>query len=257
MSSTKRNILLVVEGGKQEPQLFSAILREYDLDGNYELYSYNTNIYELYERMFTEGKENLEALSFLGVLKEREKDPKLRALLDKDYSDVLLIFDFDCQDNRFSFARLAEMQNYFSESTDEGKLYINYPMVEACKHFKTMPDEEYFSRKASLDVAYSKDKNLGYKALVNRESDYQSFERDFTRNILDSIIILTVKKSLNICGFKSNSLNFSELCRRVNHAAILSSQQELFKISNAVYVLGTCVLFVCDYSTDLIHIAES
>lgn len=43
------------------------------------------------------------------------------------------------------------MSDYFSESTDEGKLYINYPMVEACKHFKDIPDDEYITRAVSID----------------------------------------------------------------------------------------------------------
>lgn len=136
----KRSVLLVVEGEKQEPLLLSRLFELYGLDASYEIFTYGTNLYELYERMF--DAEDPETLSLLGVLKERESgkrhpDEKLLRMLDKDFSDILLVFDFERQDNRFSYERLATMLKHFSESTDEGKLYINYPMVEACRHLPT------------------------------------------------------------------------------------------------------------------------
>ena len=48
----KRSILLVVEGAKQEQLLTNKVLEEFGLDVDYQIYSYGTNIYELYERMF-------------------------------------------------------------------------------------------------------------------------------------------------------------------------------------------------------------
>ena len=123
---SRKQVLLIVEGIKQEIKLFQALFECYGLDIGYEIVSYNTNIYELYERMFSDGFQD--DLSLLGVLKERASEED-KWLFDQDYSDVLLVFDYEPQDNRFSPARLEEMQLYFNESTDNGKLYVNYPMV--------------------------------------------------------------------------------------------------------------------------------
>lgn len=49
---SRKQVLLIVEGEKQEIKLFHALFECYGLDIGYEIVSYNTNIYELYERMF-------------------------------------------------------------------------------------------------------------------------------------------------------------------------------------------------------------
>lgn len=247
MHRDKRDILIVVEGGKQEPKLVESLIKQYDLDSEYQVYSYGTNVYELYERMFEGGaSEDLEALSLLGVLKERESDDEKRALLDRNYSDVLLIFDFDCHDNRFSKERLRRLSDYFSESTDEGKLYINYPMVEACKHFKGIPDDEYLSRFVRVGDVHS------YKADSNGEWKYQNFELDFDREVFDGIISMTLEKALWTYGVDARRLAFREACEAVDFDRVLNAQLKAMEEQGLIYVLGTCVLFIADYSPCLI-----
>ena len=38
---------------------------------------------------------------------------------------------------------LSEMLEYFDDETGNGKLYVNYPMVESLKYTKELPDEHY------------------------------------------------------------------------------------------------------------------
>ena len=243
----KRSILLVVEGAKQEQLLMNKVLEEFGLGVDYRIYSYGTNIYELYERMFAQGRDELEALSLICVLKERETDPSKRELLDIDFSDTLLVFDFEGEvENRFSFERLAEMLDYFSESTDEGKLYINYPMVEACKHFSDLPDAGYLSRYVSVDGIGS------YKRTVGDSSRFQNYSRDFCRPALDALILLTVAKSLRLCGDGLDLGDLADSCERVDHVEVFRQQEALYREQNCLAVLGTCLMFVCDYGVGLI-----
>ena len=247
MPESKRSILVIVEGNKQEPQLVASLIKQYGLGSEYQVYSYGTNIYELYERMFDDdASDDPGSLSLLGVLKEREIDNEKRALLDRDYSDVLLIFDFDCHDNRFSADRLKRLLDYFSESTDEGKLYINYPMVEACKHFKGIPDGEYLSRSVQVNHIGS------YKADTNVEWKYQNFDRDFDREIFDGIISMTLEKALWMCGADALRLSLEEAVGAFNPEDVLDAQLEAMKKHGFIYVSGTCVLFIADYSPRLI-----
>lgn len=248
----KRSILLVVEGARQEQRLMRVVLEEFGLIKDYEVYSYGTNIYELYERMFMRGPSELEALSLMGVLKEKETDPAKRALLDKNFSDVLLVFDFEGElDNRFTFDRLAEMLEYFSESTDEGKLYINYPMVEACKHFSNLPDQEYLSRSVAVEKLGS------YKQIVGVESRFQNYERDFRRPALDALVVMTVAKSLSLCGERLDCRDYAGSYEDVNHKTIFERQAERYRRQSMVDVLGTCLLFVCDYGVGLLDLERA
>lgn len=114
------------------------------------IYSYQANLYDLYRTMF-EGDEEVDDLYLPLVLREREQDPKKRELLDRDYTDIILIFDFDPQDHLFSLRKLEEMVSHFDESTENGKLYVNYPMVEAYRDLVGLPyDETYLERVCPL-----------------------------------------------------------------------------------------------------------
>lgn len=79
---SRKRILLVVEGKKQEVSLFRALFARYRLDLEYEIFPYGTNIYELYERMFADGAQD--DLTLLGVLKERAPAED-RWLFDQNY----------------------------------------------------------------------------------------------------------------------------------------------------------------------------
>ena len=85
---SRKKILLVVEGAKQEVKLFNALFACYEPDLDYEIVSYGTNIYELYERMFSEGIQD--ELFLLGVLKERAL-AKDRDLFDQTENSTLTI----------------------------------------------------------------------------------------------------------------------------------------------------------------------
>lgn len=165
----KSKILVLVEGEKTDYKLMQHLLSVYGIDSNHEIVSYNTNIYTLYNEMFKD--DNPDALDILQVLKMHEKDAEKKKIFDHYYSDILLIFDLDPHDSLFSPSKITRMLEYFRESSDMGKLYINYPMVEAFYHMKSIPDEAYNSYIATLDEL----KKKLYKTRVaaeNRNHDY-------------------------------------------------------------------------------------
>lgn len=240
----KRTILLLVEGAKVEVDLFNKVLQEYELDFNYEIYSYNTNIYELYNRMFKGNEDELESLDLIGILKERDPGNEL---LNKDFSDILLVFDYDPQDPRFSEDKINLMLSYFNESTDNGKLYINYPMVESFKHFKSDPDEEYRERTVDYSVLEKKK----YKQLVNEETKYPNL-KSYNKQRFNSIILHNIKKSNYIANNIYEIDNIKECYYSLNYNNILDVQNSLLKETNKIYILNTCLFFICDYKMQLI-----
>lgn len=245
----RRRVLVIVEGAKQEVRLMKRMFEVYGLDLDYEIYSYETNIHELYERMFL-GTDSPGELSLMGVLKERAR-PSERHMFDEDYSDVLLVFDYDPQDDRFSPERLEEMLTYFDESTDEGKLYINYPMVEACKDFESSGDAGYLDRKVS-------ESELGeYKNAVSHRSPFQNYQRDFDKDVLDGFISLVATKACRVTEPDLEVLSSEESFRRVDHVDVLHAQNEALGRKGEIWVLGTCLLAIPDYSPQLVSWSDS
>ena len=58
-----------------------------------------------------------------------------------------MIFDYDFHDVNRSPEVLNEQLSYllsfFKEETENGKLYINYPMIESIRYTKQLPDRDY------------------------------------------------------------------------------------------------------------------
>ena len=149
MAEEKRRILVLVEGVKIDVALMERLLTVYQIDAKYEIVSYCTNIYTLYGEMFEDNDPS--DMDLLQLLKSHEQDPVKKELFDDSYSDILLIFDLDPQDPGFTHEKIGNMARYFVESSDMGKLYINYPMVEAFYHMASIPDPNFDSYYATLD----------------------------------------------------------------------------------------------------------
>ena len=199
MSDGKSKILVLVEGAKTDVRLMQKLFEVYGISERYEILSYNTNIYTLYREMFSDGDPS--SIDTLQNLKEHERDAEKKKLFDNRYSDILLIFDLDPQDPQFSGDKITEMAEYFTESSDMGKLYINYPMVEAFYHMKSIPDNDFDTYTSSMEEL----KSRHYKRRVNlenRDRDYGKFIKN--RNECSTVIRQHIAKAWKIVGSRSD-----------------------------------------------------
>ena len=64
-----------------------------------------------------------------------------------DFSEIYLFFDYDFQNTNLSSAemnaRLEKMLALFNNETENGKLYVSYPMVESLCYTRELPDEHF------------------------------------------------------------------------------------------------------------------
>ena len=162
--------LLIVEGKHEKDELFWLIFKcfpEMNIDIN-NVWIYGTNIYKLYEDIVKEygndwAKNEIDVdLPFVISKKEHPETIYYR----NDFTNIILVFDYERHDPAFSEEKILKMQHCFEDSTDMGKLYLNYPMIESYLHLKSIPDEEYMKRKISVSLQPG-DK---YKSLVKLES---------------------------------------------------------------------------------------
>lgn len=203
------------------------------------------------------------------ILKKKiisEKDTKLEDIHRRsDVSQIYLFFDYDrhnSEDCRIPDEEIQKMLDFFDDETsDYGKLYISYPMVESIYYFKTeLPDNNYYT--------YTSKTSLGrrFKEKVNKDSHYKNL--DFlafktsrkkhlvtipsSNIVIDNIkqnwlylLELNVKKANYIC---SNVLDYPE-----NKEAICSKEifkNQLIKYVNRnqeVSILNSFPLFLYEY----------
>lgn len=241
MSEKVPKILMIVEGAKTDVKLMTHLLDMYGISRNHEIVSYNTNIYTLYREMFADGDPD--SMDILQILKSRESDQDKKKIFDEVYSDILLIFDLDPQAPDYSAEKINEMQQYFTESSDMGKLYLNYPMVEAFYHMEEIPDNKYPDRTVTLE----KLKKREYKTRVNRENrnhDYNKFAVD--RGECNIVIRQNIDKGFLLTQ-EDSTMQLPDLNK------ILLKQVESLNTEQKVWVLCTCAYYIADYNPKLIE----
>lgn len=251
-------ILFVFEGAKREPDLFRAIETLFFRDKQNIVCSFGNNIYELYNELQSfEGDGDI-----VSILKERYQGQKDSPFTDdaksSDFSEIYLIFDYDFQNKNISLdvmnSQLEEMLDMFDDETDNGRLYINYPMVEAIRYTKTLPDKDYWtyvvSRKECTDSSF--------KSIADSFSDYKSLDfltlstrRAATekeiRSRLDNwrlLIVQNVSKANYICSGENEMPEDKET---VSQIVIFGAQKRHLTSSESVSILSAFPLFLFDY----------
>ena len=235
-------ILIITEGARTEIRLMRKLLNIYGIYDDHEIVSYNTNIYGLYSEMFSDGDPY--SIDLLQLLKERESDISKKKIFDERYSDTLLIFDLEPQDVSFEANKIRKMVDFFKESSDMGKLYLNYPMVEAFYHMRSIPDPNYDSYSASITEL----KNGTYKKRVNEENrdrDYKKFASD--RDESNIVIKQNVKKAYDMISKKC------DYTVSPDNGEILEKQLVDLETKREVRVLSTCGFYIIDYNYHLIE----
>lgn len=99
-----------------------------------------------------------------------------------------MIFDFDPQHDLPHFDTVNRMLKYFNDSTDQGKLFINYPMMQSYKHITHLPDDEFKYRCVDMDQIKK------YKELVGRESKYTDLTQ-YTYETFYSLAVHHLRKA--------------------------------------------------------------
>lgn len=227
----KSKILVIVEGAKTDFNLMTRLLSVYGISETHQIVSYNTNIYTLYNQL-PDSYDEYDNIDLLQILKEREKDESKRALLNERYSDILLIFDLDPQAPDFAPEKVIKMTSYFTESTNMGKLYLNYPMVESFYHMSDIPDEKYNEYVVALDDL----KNKKYKQIVHnicRNGDYAKFASD--KKECSIVIKQNLEKAKLMINNDENMPNSID---------ILNKQLDLLSSKKIISVLCTCVFIL-------------
>ena len=250
-------ILFVFEGAKREPDLFRAIETLFFQDKQNIVCSFGNNIYELYNELQSfEGDGDI-----VSILKERYQGQKDSPFTDdaksSDFSEIYLIFDYDFQNKNIPLedmnTQIEEMLDMFNDDTDNGRLYINYPMVEAIRYTKTLPDKDYWT----YVVSKKECTDSSFKSIADSFSDYKSLDfltlstrRTATekeiRSRLDNwrlLIVQNVSKANYIC---SGENEMPEDKDAVSQNAIFDAQKVYIIRSESVSILSAFPLFLFD-----------
>lgn len=142
-------ILFIFEGRKRDVQFFKVLKKLYWSEKTTIISVYECNIDALYHEMKKLG-DNADIAAFLMARHINQVDNPFKNVKRSDeFSEIYLIFDYDFHDTSRTpeelNGQLKHLLDFFCEETDKGKLYINYPMLEAIAYTKTLPDKDFIN----------------------------------------------------------------------------------------------------------------
>lgn len=237
-----KKILLIVEGEKAEKELFTHFYHLYDIDA-VEIVAYKTHIYAFYNRLkkeYSDGEglidfENIDLPLFMNDYLQLEEDELLN---EDDFSDIILIFDFDPQDPQFKPDILIELIENYDESTGKGKLYINYPMLESFMDITSMDDPSFKTSTVELSTLKTK---------IGKTNKYKKYveERTFLNKIEDIDVEIgnqLIKMHKNKFEYLLEQSDVEYRDKDFNDRRICVFQCHSLKYDELVWVLNTSLL---------------
>lgn len=142
-------ILFIFEGASYEPPLYDGIKTLFFPRSNDQVIcSFCSSIYTFYKRL----KDDFDGFGdVVDVLKAElsKTDPgnELFKYKSADFESIYLFFDYDFYRGNLALknAQVKELLEYFNEETDNGRLFISYPMIESIQYTKELPDGDFYN----------------------------------------------------------------------------------------------------------------
>jgi len=240
-----KKILFLVEGKKMEPAVIKSVAEQMFIDiarDSYTICSYGTSIYELYDEL---NKDS--SLSLVGLLIEKGLLKLEHGELPKQsFSQIYLVFDFDPHYQKFKIEHIKNMLTYFNDETQEGKLYINYPMFEATYYLND------FEKPIPLLPIVRLEDCCGrkFKKLVKKITCFGN---------KNHIHLLFTDKKQVLYSIKWNYIRQKKITGascKIDYFKILEKQIEQLRRNKSIYILSTFLLLIIDYNPNILDEIE-
>lgn len=244
MASSNKKILFLVEGKLESKNVKNIAEKMLSLtEENYEIISNDTVIYELFEDLRDDPD-----LSLVGYLKAKGKITLNPGELSKEaFSQIYLIFDFDPHYEKYSDDDIREMLQFFDNETENGKLYINYPMFEATFYIDDFENPKRLYEMVSISECNG-------RCFKKRVKEISCFGRknhlDFSlRNPNDVYQSIRWNYKRAIYLIKQNELDYTMILEK----QIESKNSE----AKNFLILSTFVLMIIDYNPEILKVIET
>ncbi len=245
MSSAK--VLVILEGEQPEGNILARLQRAFpeelaDISEDLVRVVYMSNVYALYATL----KENDGFLDITEVLKERFSDNVvLQDLKREDVAQIFLFFDLDIHGKSLDEAcrHLSELVDFFDNETENGKLFLSYPMVEAiniCDDSTGLMSED----RKLFKIENCRDN--GFKKFANNlNRDSKSICRANSRENWSKICKANYEKAGWLMGRSEEA--FELILDEMTQRLIFDCQRKLILGEQTIATLGAFPFFLLEY----------
>ncbi len=246
---SKCNTLFVFEGGSTEDKIEVKLANHFMHQSIAVKSVYGGEIYQLYRRM---AKDDF-AVDIVTILKERKENEKILEGYDSDdFAYIYLFFDYDGHATKADDEQVKKLIEYFNNETEEGKLFISYPMVEAIRHYKGKEEFKDLTAKCKGENC-PKLENCSQKEECLKEPHYKKYSPKESIPPFPNLNTTEIWQELidaHLCkaNYVVNNI-YDRPVVLINQADILSGQIEKYVSQPCplVAVLSAFPMFVQDY----------
>lgn len=232
----------IVEGEDREPQVIDNISKIFFTHGNFKIITLpaGENIYMLWKRLKADDFDT----DIIEVLRESNKEirKQLMGLSRDDFSEVYLFFDYDAHQTNLGKADdgdvINQMLESFDNETENGKLYISYPMVEALRDY----EPGICGKRDACFVAVDE---LGEYKNVSAARSFNPHFRDYNIDTWKEIIDVFAMRISCLLG-QPNVVSYEQYLEMANPYDIYICE-EIEAINNRVFILSAFPEFLVDY----------
>lgn len=232
----------IVEGEVREPQIIDNISRVFFLHENYKVITLpaGENIYMLWKQM----KEDDFDTDIIEILRESNDGIKkqLAGLSRDDFSEVYLFFDYDAHQTNLENAIredvVYQMLESFDNETENGKLYISYPMVEALRDYE--PEKCGNGEECFVEI-----KDLGNYKNISAARAYNPRFKEYDITIWKNIIDIFAMRVSCLYGM-TDVMKYEQYSNEVTPSEIYAMEEKETE-KQRVFILSAFPEFLVDY----------
>ena len=242
-----KNILFIVEGKRDEPNLLISVFkRALQLaETDYKIFKFKSNIYSLYDKMRKDGYDSL--LSMLYAM-DRTIFPDEFVTPETAFSSVYLLFDLDPQSPTYSETKMINLCSVFDDETRNGKIYFSVPMSQSIFDFTSYNQRLFNNKKYKINnIASYYKKEARENSFLTIKYGTQSFKKIKTSDIF-SIMVLNMKK---YCYLVNENFDF-RWSAPYNSKKLFDSEKPFIE-DGLVSVICGGMLLIPDYSPKLVE----
>ncbi len=238
-------ILFVFEGPDYEVPLYEGIKTLFFPQSKGDvLCAFCSSIYTFYKRLKDEFDGFGDVVDVLKTEMEKIKpDHEIFKYKSSDFESTYLFFDYDFyrDDLDEKNRKVSELLEFFNEETENGKLFISYPMVESIQYTKELPDSQYHT------YTVSRKDSMGdlFKPAAKRFCFYRGYKYLKDGNNWKHLIKQNVQKANMLT---TDNLAWPESKDDVGQVEVFNAQLEKHVLSNnEVAILNAFPMFLYYY----------
>jgi len=240
-------IAIVCEGKRPDISLLMNISNNYFSDSIIPVYlPIGMTVYMLWKIM---EKDDFQT-DIIEVIRESSELARkaLQCQMRDDFSEVYIFLDYDVHSSNQAGSNadakdiLNNMLRTFDNETENGKLYINYPMVEAIRDLQ-LNDTCY--RRCSTPI----NSLTKYKEQSSLESDFLSV-KNYDKSCWKIICKHAVQKANCIIHSSFRIPTYNVFSNSLGQQAIFQKQYDKFAPDNLVPILSSMPLFLLEYKKE-------